>query len=597
MNLLPLYKKVFIPLLIILMSVSSALFPLGALAQQQQQSGVGQGVGVAAASLAQCLSGGVATATGGALITFALTVPVSDVASQIFEASGLTRECLLDAIAVLLRETLIRKITTSIVNWINTGFEGSPSFVTNIDQFLVDTADEVFGAYIYNNSNFAHLCSPFQYDIRFALAFQYSTNQYRPQCTLSQVTDNIENAIDNLSVEWDWDVYETITTDPSGNIFTAFIQEQSNVSASINNELQKKQDDIERGNGFLSFEECVDADNNNSYVVSALPSSDFTSTNKEQECSIVTPGSVIGGTLTKQIGLDTDRLALADEINEIIGALIGQLAQQAFGGGGSGGIKGLSERQGSSQSFLAQYNQDAGNATQEFATDVSRSIEQTSGAQADQYIAVQEENLKTLLSASRLIEAAQTCFDTKYNTWLDEDGDIIPTSQVSSTSQDSRERAAFLAVSSEATPYNRGRLYFDVLTPAQSRVKLDEYDALLTRIDTDIASSERAITDAGLAVEQSAAIRSRLDTTTDPNEIQELYGNYSSLSGTSGIDLNMATASQQNINSYTDIGLNGQISFNTSGQVRTGGAIEDLANCQRFTEVVRSSEVPGGTEI
>ena len=40
---------------------------------------------------------------------------------------------------------VMRQITRDIVAWIETGFEGSPAFVTNLNGFMTDLADAAAG--------------------------------------------------------------------------------------------------------------------------------------------------------------------------------------------------------------------------------------------------------------------------------------------------------------------------------------------------------------------------------------------------------------------------------------------------------------------
>lgn len=541
-------------------------------AQSECLGGVGVGVGVSAASAA-------------------LFVPVSDAVQQTTQAAELSKECVLDGLAVILRESLIRKITSSIVTWINSGFEGSPAFVTNIDDFLIDTADEAFGSYIYNNTNFAHLCSPFQFDIRFSLALSYSTDAARPTCTLSNIVDNVETAIDDLSVDWDWDVYETITTDPSGNIFSSYIQSQENITSFINSEVGKKQEDVERGRGFLSQEDCSRDRNGNSYdsVVTGGASGPLTTeqiTDRERrskgDCFITTPGSTINDALSQQLNLSTDQLALADEFNEIVGALMGQLAQQAFG---RGGVAGLSQRSGGSNSFLSQYNEDARGASQEFSQNISN---QTTGSEQSysQYIGVQNESIQTLLQSKIKVSEAFACYNSKYNTFIDESGQVLSQEEVEGADPDTLTRAMFTNI----LGYNRLDILQGVtpefLTSDQSLVKAQEYQAIITRIDNDLLAAEANIEEARNAAEITARYQSRLNTSFDARDTQELYAEYSSAIASVNVDQNLAQAGLQNINAYTDQAVNGTVSFNVDGQVRTGGAVNDLATCQTFNQVV-----------
>lgn len=600
MVLLRLSKRLFLSFLIATLAIS--LYPVSMYAQEGSTSGAEEDVVAQAGGAAACVGAGLAAGASFSFLGVAISVPVNSDAENAASFGELAKECVLDAIVTLLKETLIRKVTNSIVTWINSGFEGSPAFVTNIDQFLLDTADEAFGAYIYNNENFAFLCAPFQYDIRFAVALNYSTSQYRPQCTLSQIVDNVETAIDDLSVEWDWDVYETIATDPQGNIFSAYLDVQEDSDNFISTEIQKNRDDVARGNGFLSFEKCEDkatGRNFNSIGVAGATSGVDRGQDAEGqdlpdgvkgagvECEIVTPGSVIQGTLQNTIDQELNRLGFADEINEIIGALIGQLSQQALGIGG-GGVRGLSERQGSSTSFLQTYQGDASSATREFGEQLSRDIEQSSAAQVSTYVATQNENLSVLFAAEPQVAETLACYESKFNTWLTLDGEVIPAGQVSSVPENQRQRAAFISQNfGSGGIFNRGGLSFDVLTSAEAEAKVLEYRSLLARIRGDIQQAQDGIEQARIVAANSAAIQEQLEQTGDPDRLQELYGAFGS-NTSNVVNVELAVASQQSINTYLDTGLNGTTRFTVDGSVREGGAIADLTSCRAFTEPIES---------
>ena len=48
-----------------------------------------------------------------------------------------------DAIAWTVAKTAVQSLTQSIVNWINSGFEGSPAFVTDLENNLGNLSDAV----------------------------------------------------------------------------------------------------------------------------------------------------------------------------------------------------------------------------------------------------------------------------------------------------------------------------------------------------------------------------------------------------------------------------------------------------------------------
>ena len=49
------------------------------------------------------------------------------------------KELTLDGIAWSLVKNVAQQMTSSIINWINSGFQGSPAFLTNLDRFLLDS--------------------------------------------------------------------------------------------------------------------------------------------------------------------------------------------------------------------------------------------------------------------------------------------------------------------------------------------------------------------------------------------------------------------------------------------------------------------------
>ncbi len=550
-----------------------------------QSSPVSQGIGAGAGSAASCA--GIQTAFSLKNKALGATTAVSTAPGDAgANETANAKECVLDSIAIGLRETLIRKITSSIVTWINSGFEGSPAFVTNLDDFLLDTADEAFGSYIYNDTNFAHLCSPFQFDIRFSLALSYSTDAARPTCTLSSIVDNVETAIDDLSVDWDWDVYETITTDPSGNIFSSYIQSQENISNFITGTVTQNQEEINRNQGFLSFKKCTTQADEKAYGQSSTlqgpPTAAQARKNAQEKCEVVTPGKVIQDALSNQLNLGNEQLALADEFNEIVGALMGQLAQQAFGGSG---VAGLSQRSGGSNSFLSQYSSDLSSANQGVANTLSSQTAGSSEAYT-QYIGVQNQSIQTLLQAKIKVSEAFACYSSKYNTFIDANGQVLTPEEVENTDIASLTRATF----TDILGYNPQNIFGGVspsfLTPSQSLAKAQEYQALVTRIDNDLVTAESNITQAQEALAITNQYQESLRTSRSAQNNAALYSEYSRAISTIRIESDTAQIGLQNINSYTDTAVNGTISYNASGTVRTGGAVNDLATCQTFNQVV-----------
>ncbi len=85
----------------------------------------------------------------------------------------------------------LQQITISVVNWINSGFNGQPSFVTNYQQFFTNVADLSAGQFI-QGSGLAFLCSPFQAQIKIAIAQSYA-NKGAQSCSLTGIIKNVTN--------------------------------------------------------------------------------------------------------------------------------------------------------------------------------------------------------------------------------------------------------------------------------------------------------------------------------------------------------------------------------------------------------------------
>lgn len=262
------------------------------------------------------------------------------------------KEFLLDQIAYMLAKQIIQQLTSSIVNWINTGFDGNPAFVSNPGQFFKDVGDQFLGEMIMSDKNLNFLCTPFSIDLRLALAFKYQPFQRRISCTLSDVIKNTTGALENASIngftagnfaQGGWPAFIEMTTQPQNNQYGAFVQADYELSARIGKFELLKRDELNQGRGFLSWRKCDDTsqstdEGSNTFV-------------DEKECVVQTPGSVIAGVLDANNEGPLQQLNLADEINEIVNALFAQMVTKVL----TVGYRGLSGNGASDpQSYITQ---------------------------------------------------------------------------------------------------------------------------------------------------------------------------------------------------------------------------------------------------
>lgn len=279
---------------------------------------------------------------GGLLST---SVPVDDKKNN-------SKEGCLDAIAWNLAKLAVRQITRSLVNWINTGFQGNPAFISDPASFFADIADNAIGEYLRGTA-FGLLCSPFQAQIRLAILLNRNRSQ-KAQCTLSGILNNAQNFQKYVSISGyvgqgsgayvdDWTDWYRMAALPQGNIYGAYEAAQAELSLRIASKTFAFGKELDFGSGFLSWRDCT-----------GIPAIEQGS-NKEG-CNIVTPGRTIADQLNGALGRDSDALVTADEVDEIISALAAQLLSQVFGG--QGGLLGVSRPNGSfgGSSFLDAVN-------------------------------------------------------------------------------------------------------------------------------------------------------------------------------------------------------------------------------------------------
>jgi hypothetical protein len=125
-----------------------------------------------------------------------------------------------------------------------------------------------------------------------------------------------------------------------------------------------------------------------------------------QQCSISKPGRIIADQLNKALGAGQDALIQADEINELISALLGQLANQALTG--VAGLLGLSEGTG----YTSRSSGYSGSYL-DALVDESNGLAVNSGQEGEQNIIIPE--LERQLEYRERLVAYQTAFQDFLN--------------------------------------------------------------------------------------------------------------------------------------------------------------------------------------
>jgi hypothetical protein len=377
-----------------------------------------------------------------------------------------TKDCVLDGLTVAIREALIATITQSIIDWINNGFEGGPAFVTDPTGFLRDVADKI-GLEFILGEELSFLCSPFQLQVRLALSTKQRSFQQDVQCSLGDVSDNIQGFLSGDFSQGGWPAWFRFSTDIQNNPIGAYFLVEAELEGRQSRAVAEQEREWSWSGGFFSKKKCVE------YGGSLGPDSVTDASGLPAIClkeEIVTPGKQIEGTLAKWMGLGADQLALADEIDEIIGALLQQLAQKALTS--LDGLRGLSSNSSSSavdgRSYLDQLTQTTGDTATAAAKDVLLLEIGGSIATENQYQGVLNDTLAILADEKALLSSCLVGVETGTGVSLASIG--MKTQQYKNALATATSTSARLA-----TVYQRAQ---NAVTASNLNVVGAEYDAL-----------------------------------------------------------------------------------------------------------------------
>ncbi|MBP9711275.1 MAG: hypothetical protein KBD50_03420 [Candidatus Pacebacteria bacterium] len=309
--------------------------------------------------------------------------PVYDAVGDANATTDNMFECVIRSLA----QAAIQTITAQTVNWINSGFEGKPAFVQNFGQFFNQVAEQAAGDFL-SGSALSFLCSPFQADVRIALATSYAQRNSAPEqtCSLSDAVSNVEGFAKGNFADGGWPGLISFTTEPSNNPFGAFVTAQARLNNQILFDTAEAERKVSDG-GFISKEECDPPGSTN--------------------CKIVTPGSTIESALETTMQTNLDSLGLADSITEILSALANQLLTKTL-------YEGLS-------------NLNAGDVTDgEGKTPAEKAASKAAGAllkdlktavnQSEKYGAVQRGSIEDIQAIQSYLTDLQNCWIDHNNT-------------------------------------------------------------------------------------------------------------------------------------------------------------------------------------
>jgi hypothetical protein len=284
------------------------------------------------------------------------------------KTSELTITSVLNGLVWAAAGAVVQGMTRSLVNWINSGFEGSPAFATDIENELRGWTDGIVDRFIERAfANIAreigeaidgidiggNLNLPFRIsivnDARYSYYQKTSSTyfQQRLRPTLGNCSSNPSAFLGGDFNEGGWTAWFCAIEEQNNPYgFRQLVQGQLNAEVAAGR--QERETEILIGDGFLGFRRCTDG---SSAGASTGGAANLSSGSKQTgpNCTIATPGSLARDAAPESMRVAFDRLNLADSINEIAGALISQIVGQMFS---QAGFLGLSEPRNGGRSFL-----------------------------------------------------------------------------------------------------------------------------------------------------------------------------------------------------------------------------------------------------
>lgn len=275
---------------------------------------------------------------------------VQNTITAIGVAADHTLEYVLDTLAWQAANLAIESMTKSLVNWINSGFQGSPAFVTDLKTNLRGVGDAVASQF-FSELTMATAdiqLSPFQDRVVDAVRLGYylhtSPESFytRYPYTLNQVSPDARAFLQGDFSQGGWNAWFATVMNPQNNPYGAQELAERALSSVVSSATNNRVQELSWNRGFLSWRGDCTMTASQADTPDGMTAVDLSGEDKCVSFAIETPGSVIEEQLNRQLGSGSRRLEVADEFNEIIGALLNQLVLQVVGGGSGGGLRGVS---------------------------------------------------------------------------------------------------------------------------------------------------------------------------------------------------------------------------------------------------------------
>jgi len=307
-------------------------------------------------------------------ISFDPTVWIQDLYTAFFAGEDNLKEYVLDPLAWAAAKAVIHSISQSTVNWINSGFEGSPAFETDLRRSLgqlQDSAANDFFRSLEKNTGI-DADATFKQNITNYLVTSYykSTDGSKSfwETNLDKTTKDPKAFREGKMVgNGGWDGWFSMVMNQKNNTYGAVLSAEDEMNKSFESFRVQRLNELQWGKGFLAWKgSCIEKAHDNS----------GTSLSTDDNClkyETKTPGTVIESQLENTLGSNIRQLEIADEIDEIVGALMSQLVSQVLSESGLTGVSKPSA--GGGRSYIDRAADPANNSNGSQGTDFLATVD------------------------------------------------------------------------------------------------------------------------------------------------------------------------------------------------------------------------------
>lgn len=229
--------------------------------------------------------------------------PVMDKKTQELLKRLTTKEDCWDGIATGLAKTALQQVTNQTIAWVNTGLDGNPTYIRDINSFL----------YSVRNKQLTNILPEIQTNdpifgntLRGVLTKQITGKNISVPTSIKQTPEAVKYAdfMDDFTTEG-WSGLLNSNYNPLSSFFSAV----NNISGRLGNEAKNTREEIGRNSGFLDIKECVEQKKQDPDSKEPPTCLRYATTH---------PGSLIASQIARIYESPISQIEQVDEINEVV---------------------------------------------------------------------------------------------------------------------------------------------------------------------------------------------------------------------------------------------------------------------------------------